>query len=107
MTGTASAVGADSAFQLTAYTPHERNTWVAFVSFLLPSGLIVNGCTFHTRGASRWVSPPAKPYQNDDGGTSWQPIVEFDSKGIRDRFVALALQAIDEYLEGESAGGAA
>jgi hypothetical protein len=44
------------------FKPFEKNTLRAFFSLELASGLILRGCTLHTKNGKFWVGLPAKPY---------------------------------------------
>lgn len=87
-------------FMVKEWRPYSKNTLRAFVSFEIPPGMILHGCTLHERDGSRWVGMPARQYQKD-GISTWAPIVELTNKEARDRFQAAALAAIDRYLAEE------
>jgi hypothetical protein len=53
------------------FKPFEKNTLRAFFSLELASGLILRGCTLHTKNGKFWVGLPAKPYTTDTGAQSW------------------------------------
>ena len=65
----------------------------------MPSGLRLIDLAYHQRkDGARWVGMPAKSFQKTDGATSWVPMVDFSGKTARERFVAQALHALDNYL---------
>jgi hypothetical protein len=66
---------------------------------VLPSGLILCGCTLHLSAGKWWVGFPARPYNDKDGRETWAGIVDFSSKDARDRFQEIALNAALEAYE--------
>lgn len=86
-----------------------RNTLLGFLSLKLPSGLVLNECSLHQKGDSRWIGLPSKA-QIDAGGRHrtdpttgkklYLPVVELAGKEIRERFQAAALAAVDRLLAG-------
>jgi hypothetical protein len=94
-------IAAASSFKVTEWRPFLKNTLRGFLSLEFSSGLILHGCTFHEKNDSRWIGLPARPYEND-GERSWSPMVEFNSKKARDKFMAAALAALDAYLREEA-----
>ena len=80
------------------WKPFEKNTLRGFLSLILPSGLVIHDITLHEKNGRRWFNMAARPYK--DGKDGWQPLVEFSSRDVRDRFQAMALAAIDKYLAG-------
>jgi hypothetical protein len=87
-------------FMVRGFKPFEKNTLRAFVSFELPNGMILHGCTLHEKNSSRWIGLPAREYQKADNERSWTPLVEFSTKAARERFQTAALAAIDAYVAG-------
>jgi hypothetical protein len=46
----------------------EKNTLRGFVTLkITPPGLVVNDVCLHEKGGRRWLSFPAKPYQDKEG----------------------------------------
>lgn len=88
----------NTSFAVREFKPFEKNTLRAFLSFELPSGMILHGCTLLEKNGSRWIGLPAKEFTKSDGTRSWTPQVEFTSKEARDRFQAAALAAVDRHL---------
>ncbi len=77
-----------------------KNTLKAFVTLkITPPGLVVNDICLHEKGGRRWLSFPAKPYQDKEGKQQWWPIVEIEDKAVLRRFQAAGLAAIDRYLQ--------
>jgi|TARA_Y100000296_G_scaffold23787_1_gene28120 hypothetical protein len=63
--------------------------------------MILSECKLYKKGDARWLSYPAKEFRASDGSKRWIPQFTFLSTGDNDDFQALALDAIDEYLESE------
>jgi hypothetical protein len=78
------------------WRPYVKNTLQGFFTLTLPSGLVIHGCTFHTKGDSRWVGLPAQKIVKEDATSSYTPIIEFTTREAKDRFQAAALAAVDE-----------
>jgi hypothetical protein len=84
----------------------EKNTLKGFVSIkITPPGLVVNDICLHEKQGRRWLSFPAKPYQDKDGKQQRWPIVEIEDREVLRHFQAAGLEAIDRFLGRE--GGAA
>lgn len=78
----------------------EKNTLKAFVALkITPPGLVVNDICLHEKQGRRWLSFPAKPYQDKEGKQQWWPIVEIEDREVLRRFQAAGLEAIDRYLQ--------
>ena len=78
----------------------EKNTLRGFVSLkITPPGLVVNDVCLHEKGDRRWLSFPAKPYQDKEGKQQWCPIVAIEDKEILRRFQAAGLAAIARYMQ--------
>jgi len=89
-------------FAVSNWKPYLKNTLQAFFTLQLPSGVLLNGVSFHIHeNGSRWVSLPAKEYKKSDGTQSWLPIVEIPDKTVRDAFQRNAIDAIDDFLKGQ------
>jgi hypothetical protein len=87
-------------FKIREWRPFEKNTLRGFLSLELPSGMILHGCTLNQKGESRWIGLPAKEYLKGSE-RAWSPLIEFTDRDVRESFQALALEAIDEYLQEE------
>jgi len=86
------------------WRPLERNTLRGFFTLELPSGMILNECTYH-RAASgaEWIGLPGRPQldregkQRRDPATGkalYAPVVELKGKEPRERFQTAALEAV-------------
>jgi len=64
----------------------EKNTLRGFFDIELPSGLILRGCTLHTKNDRWWIGLPGKPYTKPDGSQSWSKVLDFRDKLTLDRF---------------------
>jgi hypothetical protein len=65
----------------------------------MASGLILRGCTLHTKNGKFWVGLPAKPYTTDTGAQSWAAVVDFRDKRTAARFQEMAIAAAVEAFE--------
>jgi hypothetical protein len=79
------------------WKPFEKKTLRGFLDLLLPSGLILRGCTYHIEDGL-----PARQYRNSDGADTRTPVVEILDKTARTRFQAAALESLDKFLESQS-----
>jgi DNA-binding cell septation regulator SpoVG len=84
----------NASFAISHWRPHAKNTLLGFCSLTLPSGLVLHDCTIHTKNGIRWVSLPARRYEKD-GKVSYSPLIDFTTSRSRQRFQALALDAVD------------
>jgi hypothetical protein len=77
-------------------------TMLGWLRLEFPSGLIVNDAKLMIgRDGRRWVALPAAPQVHADGSLrvidgkkAWRPIVEFQSKAVRERFETQVLGAL-------------
>ena len=79
------------------FRPYEKNTLKGFADLELSRvGLVLRDCTWHEKNGKEWVGFAARPYEDKDGNTAWQPIIEFaeDAKEARQQFQQQALEAI-------------
>jgi hypothetical protein len=84
---------------------YQKNTLKGFVDLELTRvGLVLRDCTWHEKDGKEWVGFPARSYQDQDGNTQWQPIVEFahGAREGREQFRKQALEAIHA-VAGEAA----
>jgi hypothetical protein len=93
-------VGAGFRIECQGFKAFEKNTLRGFVIIkITPPGLIVNDVCLHEKNSRRWLSLPAKPYQDKAGTQQWMPVVAFEDKEILRRFQIAGLAAIDCYLQ--------
>jgi hypothetical protein len=79
------------------FRPYEKNTLRGFADLELTRvGLVLRDCTWHEKNGKEWVGFAARPYENKDGTTGWQPLVEFaeGATEARKQFQQQALEAI-------------
>jgi hypothetical protein len=79
------------------FRAYEKNTLKGFADLELSRvGLVLRDCTWHEKNGKEWVGFAARSYQDKDGNTAWQPIVEFaeGAKEARKQFQEQALEAI-------------
>jgi hypothetical protein len=64
-------------------------------------GLVIHDCTWHAKEGKEWVGFPARQYQDKDGNTQWQPLVEFaeGAREAREQFREQALKAIHAAID--------
>ena len=80
-----------------SFRAYEKNTLKGFADLELTRvGIIIHDCTWHEKDGREWVGFPARSYQDKDGNTQWQALVEFvqDAKEIREQFRKQAIEAI-------------
>ena len=85
-------------FEVSNWKPYLKNTLQAFLSLTLPSGMTLNGCSYHRKNDSRWIGVPSQKFTKADGSVSYTPIVEFTSDDAHRRFQEQAIAAVDRYL---------
>ena len=61
-------------------------------------GVQIRDATYHISDSKRWISLPAKPYQDNEGTTKYSYIVSFPDKRVYAAFQEQALKALDEHL---------
>jgi hypothetical protein len=71
---------------------------LGFVDVRLASGIVIHGLTVHQKDGRRWVGLPARPYTNDAGAVTWTPVLEIPDRARHERFEALVLEALDEFI---------
>jgi hypothetical protein len=85
------------------FRPYQKNTLVGFADLhLVRTGIIIRDCCLHEKNDKRWISFPARSYQDKYGHTLWSPVIEFaeDATAAREQFqqqaVAAAVAAADK-----------
>ncbi len=85
-----------STIQIRDWRPMRKGSLLGFAKVELPSGMILSDVTILQGERGAWASPPSKPMIGRDGmamkdasgKVKYQPLVEFTSKEVRDRFSA-------------------
>lgn len=91
--------GAKFRIECQSFKRVEKNTLRGFVSFTVaPPGITINDVCLHEKAGHRWLSFPAKPYQDKEGKQQWWPIVEIEDRAVLRHFQAAGLEAVDHYL---------
>lgn len=85
-------------YRVANWKPVEKDTLLGFLSIILPSGLVINNCSLHRKGAERWIGLPARLYNRGDGTTAYAPVIDFIGSRHRRHFQAAALDAVDRFL---------
>jgi hypothetical protein len=88
----------EAAVQISNWTDFEKNTLRGFFDLTLPSGMIIRGCTLHSKGAERWIGLPAEKFTDEEGRVGWKAIIRFVDRTIADEFRDRVLQALDLHL---------
>jgi len=87
------------AIQIVDFRKYQKNSLQGFVTLLLTdAGIQIKDATYHTSNGRRWITLPAKPYEDKDGSTKYSYIVSFPDKKIYAAFQEQALKALDEHL---------
>lgn len=84
------------------WRPMRRNALLGFAKVELPSGMIIADVTILTGSHGPWALPPSKPQigrdgtvlKDHDGKVKYVPIIEFASKGTRERWSSLIIEAL-------------
>jgi hypothetical protein len=93
------------AMKIRRFTPHRNaaGTRLGFLTAELPSGMIVSGLKLMIGPQGKhWIATPSikrrdlddRLMLNEDGKPLWDPVIEFTSRGARDRFGAMVLEAL-------------
>jgi hypothetical protein len=85
------------------FRAYEKNTLKGFADLELTRvGLVLHDCTWHRHvDGKEWVGFPARSYQDKDGKTQWQALIEFaeSAREAREQFRQHALEAIHQAAE--------
>ena len=79
------------AFTVTNAKPMRKNSLLGFFDLEMPSGLIVCGAMLFEKNGKRWVGFPSKEWTKQDGTKGYNPLLEFASREISDKFQAQVL----------------
>jgi hypothetical protein len=89
-----------------SFHPLVRNTFRGFAEISIAElRLKIRDVAIHQRGESRWAQLPAKPQIKDGalvkdpstGKIQYIPIMEFDSRAVRDAFSARVIASLLEF----------
>jgi hypothetical protein len=79
------------------FKSYTKNTLKGFADLELTRvGIVIKECSWHEKNGKEWVAFPARSYTDREGGTQWQPLVEFaeGNREAREQFQQQALAAI-------------
>jgi hypothetical protein len=88
-----------------SFHPLARNTLRGFAEISIAEmRLTIRDVAIHQKGASRWAQLPAKPQIKDgalvkdpgSGKIQYTPVMEFDSRAVRDAFSIAVIAAVLE-----------
>lgn len=93
-----------STIRILDWRPMQKGALLGFAKIELPSGMIIVDCTICTGPNGPWASPPSKAMIGRDGlvmkdqadKVRYQPLIEFTSKDVRNRWSDAVLQAVRE-----------
>jgi hypothetical protein len=77
------------------FKPIGKNTLEAKFN-LEASPMIIKGFTYHKKGDSRWINPPATAYTDGKGDTKYNPVCWFPEKQRFEAFQKWCLEEIDK-----------
>ena len=91
-----------STVRILDWRPLRRNSLLGFAKVELPSGMVIADVTVLIGERGPWASPPSKPMIDRNGivlrdeknKIRYQPIIEFTSKSVRDRFSTAIIDAL-------------
>jgi hypothetical protein len=84
----------NSDFVIEDFKAVTRNSLRGFARIRMPSGMIFHDVVVHHSGETWWAAPAARLVPDKAGKSSWQSIVTFASKAIRDRFSTSVITAL-------------
>jgi hypothetical protein len=79
------------------FRPYQKNTLQGFADLhFVRTGIVIHDCCLHQKGDRRWISFPARPYEDKDGKTQWAAMVEFaeGATAAREQFQQQAVAAV-------------
>jgi hypothetical protein len=83
------------AIAISDWKPYPKGTLQGFFTAQLPSGMIVRGCSLHTKNGASWLTMPSEKFPKQDGSTGYKPVVEFVNRSVADKFRDQVIDAID------------
>ena len=87
----------DGTIHISDWKPFERGALRGFFDVLLPSGLILHGCSLAEKDGKRWVNPPQRQIKNGEK-TRYEKTVSFVDRETSDKFNKAVVAALDEFL---------
>lgn len=100
-------IGVPAAATVREYRELHSGAALAIITLELPSGMVLHDCMVLEKDGRRWVNPPSKVrvWRGEvktalDGKPIYDPVVSFVDRAKSDAFSALALAALDAYIEG-------
>jgi hypothetical protein len=93
----AGASGGYRKLSVTNWRAHRKNTVQGFLSLTVPSGIVIHNSTFHQKDSARGIGLPTRQCLQDDGCTSYTPLIESSTKDARQRLQAL--EDVDRFRE--------
>ena len=96
----AAANGGHREILVSDWKAYDKRTLCGFLTFTLPSGLVIHNCMLHEKDGKRWIALPSRQYTKADGSPTYTPLIEFATKDARQRFQAAALRAVERFFEG-------
>jgi hypothetical protein len=89
--------------QIVEWRPKRKGARASFVTAHFPGlHMTFSGCAAFEKGTRRWVQPPSRPLQGDDGKPlldadgkpRWAPLIKFTSREASDRFSDAVISAL-------------
>lgn len=81
------------------WSEYRKSTLRGFLSLRLNRmGLEIDGVTLHQKNEKRWVTLPARTYQDGNGRTRYAQIMTWIDPQMRRRFRSATLAAFDKYM---------
>lgn len=66
-----------------------------------PWGMTFHKVTVWQKGVNRWISLPREKYENREGETKYNDLIQFDDNNAKKRFSDQIITAVNEYIENE------
>jgi hypothetical protein len=91
-----------NSFKIIDWRSVTNNSLRGFARVELPSGMLIADVVVMIGTNGPWASPPSKPMigrdgvalADDKGKVKYQPIIEFRTKDLRDRFSSAVIEAL-------------
>jgi hypothetical protein len=79
---------------LRRWRPCHSGTMRGFVDIMLPSGMLIVGCTVHVKGGQSWAAPPQREWIDAEGKRRYTTIIFFWNHNTKKRWSKLVLDAL-------------